>query len=100
VFAVYFQSMYPTVPGGDSGELIVAGCTAGIAHPPGSAACCTCHVPLLSCQHARLLSRPPASHSKLDPNVVNSYPTYTMLAILFYNVIPFGTPAWRVNLVR
>ncbi len=25
-----------TVPGGDSGELIVAGCTVGIAHPPGN----------------------------------------------------------------
>jgi hypothetical protein len=27
--------MYRSVPGGDSGELIVAGCTMGIAHPPG-----------------------------------------------------------------
>uniref|UniRef100_A0A7S4JJE5 DUF2723 domain-containing protein n=1 Tax=Guillardia theta TaxID=55529 RepID=A0A7S4JJE5_GUITH len=53
--------MYPTVPGGDSGELIVAGCTAGLAHPPG-------------------------------------YPLFTMLAILFHN-IPFGSPAWRVNLL-
>ena len=36
VFVVYCRTMYPTVPGGDSGELIVAGCTMGIAHPPGS----------------------------------------------------------------
>ena len=35
VFGVYLCTMYPSVPGGDSGELIVAGCTAGIAHPPG-----------------------------------------------------------------
>ena len=35
VLAVYTCTMYRTVPGGDSGELIVAGCTAGIAHPPG-----------------------------------------------------------------
>ena len=35
VFTVYVRTMYPHVPGGDSGELIVAGCTTGIAHPPG-----------------------------------------------------------------
>jgi hypothetical protein len=50
---VYVRTMYPSgistlndskcaclnyfraVPGGDSGELIVVGCTTGIAHPPG-----------------------------------------------------------------
>ena len=35
VLFVYMRTMYRSVPGGDSGELIVAGCTAGIAHPPG-----------------------------------------------------------------
>ncbi|KAJ1471083.1 hypothetical protein T484DRAFT_1916790, partial [Baffinella frigidus] len=35
VLAVYVRTMYRSVPGGDSGELIVAGCTVGIAHPPG-----------------------------------------------------------------
>lgn len=35
VLVVYILTMYPSVPGGDSGELIVAGCTVGIAHPPG-----------------------------------------------------------------
>eukprot|EP00961_Rhodomonas_salina_P248606 3359948-Rhodomonas_salina.3 len=32
---VYASTLYPTVPGGDSGELIVAACTLGIPHPPG-----------------------------------------------------------------
>eukprot|EP00960_Hanusia_phi_P064020 765662-Hanusia_phi.AAC.2 len=32
---VYTSSMFPSVPGGDSGELIVAGCTLGLPHPPG-----------------------------------------------------------------
>ena len=63
VLAVYTCTMYRTVPGGDSGELIVAGCTAGVAHPPG-------------------------------------YPTYTMLAILFHQVLaPWGSPAWRINML-
>ena len=35
VLSVYMATMYRSVPGGDSGELIVAGCTMGIAHPPG-----------------------------------------------------------------
>mmetsp|Transcript_38991 Transcript_38991/g.92009 ORF Transcript_38991/g.92009 Transcript_38991/m.92009 type:complete len:133 (+) Transcript_38991:73-471(+) len=61
VLVVYILTMYPSVPGGDSGELIVAGCTVGIAHPPG-------------------------------------YPLFTMLAVLFHG-IPFGSPAWRINLL-
>jgi hypothetical protein len=35
VLCILVLTMYPTVPGGDSGELIVAACTRGIAHPPG-----------------------------------------------------------------
>ena len=35
VLSVYVRTMYRSVPGGDSGELIVAGCTGGVAHPPG-----------------------------------------------------------------
>ncbi len=35
VLSILVLTMYPTVPGGDSGELIVAACTRGIAHPPG-----------------------------------------------------------------
>ena len=33
--AVYAATQFPTVPGGDSGELIVAACSLGIPHPPG-----------------------------------------------------------------
>jgi len=32
---VYIPTLYPSVPGGDSGELIVAAHTLGVAHPPG-----------------------------------------------------------------
>jgi hypothetical protein len=32
---VYVATLYPGVPGGDSGEFIVAGSTLGVAHPPG-----------------------------------------------------------------
>jgi hypothetical protein len=35
VFAVYALTLHPSVPGGDSGELIAAACRAGVAHPPG-----------------------------------------------------------------
>ena len=34
-FAVYFKTLYPHVPGGDSGELIAAAYQLGVAHPPG-----------------------------------------------------------------
>ncbi|MGB1606932.1 MAG: DUF2723 domain-containing protein, partial [Promethearchaeia archaeon] len=33
--AVYVQTAYPTVPGGDAGELVFTSCSLGVAHPPG-----------------------------------------------------------------
>lgn len=35
VFATYTQTAYPSVPGGDAGELVFTSCSLGIAHPPG-----------------------------------------------------------------
>ncbi|XP_069494171.1 protein O-mannosyl-transferase TMEM260 [Ambystoma mexicanum] len=35
VSAVYMKTLHPSVPGGDSGELITASCELGVAHPPG-----------------------------------------------------------------
>ena len=35
VFAMYVSTLCPTVVGGDSGELITAAYTGGVAHPPG-----------------------------------------------------------------
>jgi len=35
IFFVYFCTLFPTVGGGDSGELIAVAATLGIAHPPG-----------------------------------------------------------------
>ena len=32
---VYVRTAYPSVPGGDAGELLVAACNLGVAHPPG-----------------------------------------------------------------
>ena len=32
---LYVRTLYPTVAGGDSGELVAQSCTLGIAHPPG-----------------------------------------------------------------
>ena len=32
---VYIMTLYPTVAGGDSGELVAQSCSLGIAHPPG-----------------------------------------------------------------
>jgi hypothetical protein len=34
-FCVYVPTLYPSVPGGDSGELTVAAFRLGVAHPPG-----------------------------------------------------------------
>ena len=35
VAALYYVTLYPSLPGGDSGELIVASCSLGLPHPPG-----------------------------------------------------------------
>lgn len=35
IYAVYHLSLFPSVPGGDSGELLSESCVLGIAHPPG-----------------------------------------------------------------
>ncbi|MFH0802806.1 MAG: DUF2723 domain-containing protein [bacterium] len=61
LFLLYALMLCPDVPAGDSGELITAAATCGIAHPPG-------------------------------------YPLFTMLGKLF-TFIPYGTIAWRVNLM-
>ncbi|XP_038633306.1 transmembrane protein 260 isoform X1 [Scyliorhinus canicula] len=33
--AIYLRTLYRSVPGGDSGELVTAACELGVAHPPG-----------------------------------------------------------------
>lgn len=35
ITAVYMATLYPSVPGGDAGELIAAVATTGVPHPPG-----------------------------------------------------------------
>ena len=35
VFGIYARTLHPSIPGGDSGELIAAAVSDGIAHPPG-----------------------------------------------------------------
>ena len=35
ILAIYAKTMYPTISGGDSGELVVSACNLGAAHPPG-----------------------------------------------------------------
>ncbi len=35
VMRVYVMTLYPTVAGGDSGELVAESCHLGISHPPG-----------------------------------------------------------------
>jgi hypothetical protein len=35
VLAVYLRTLHPSIPGGDSGELIAVAASAGVAHPPG-----------------------------------------------------------------
>ena len=59
--AVYVPRLYPSVPGGDAGELIAAATRLEVAHPPG-------------------------------------YPLYTLLAHVA-TMLPFGSVAWRVNLL-
>ncbi|EGD78311.1 hypothetical protein PTSG_09378 [Salpingoeca rosetta] len=59
---VFASTLYPSIPGGDSGELVSVACELGVAHPPG-------------------------------------YPLYTLLCHMFMRIVPFGTPAWRANLL-
>ncbi|XP_053331401.1 transmembrane protein 260 [Spea bombifrons] len=62
VSAVYLKTLHPSVPGGDSGELITAAYELGVAHPPG-------------------------------------YPLFTLLAKLVMIFVPWGSIAYRVNLL-
>ena len=62
VFCVYYATMYRTLAGGDSGDIVSTSCALGVAHPPG-------------------------------------YPLQTLLGALFLRVLPWGSPAWRVNMV-
>ena len=59
---IYYLTMFPGLPMGDSGEFMVTGIDFGVAHPPG-------------------------------------YPIFTTLTYLIMNIIPLGTPAWRVSLL-
>ncbi|XP_073751361.1 protein O-mannosyl-transferase TMEM260 isoform X6 [Callorhinus ursinus] len=62
VAAVFTLTLPPSVPGGDSGELITAAHELGVAHPPG-------------------------------------YPLFTLVAKLAIILFPFGSVAYRVNLL-
>nr|XP_033807984.1 transmembrane protein 260 isoform X2 [Geotrypetes seraphini] len=62
VSAVYINTLHPSVPGGDSGELITVAHEFGVAHPPG-------------------------------------YPLFTVLAKLMIILFPYGSIAYRVNLL-
>jgi hypothetical protein len=35
VLGVYVRTLYPTIAGGDSGELVAESCHLGVSHPPG-----------------------------------------------------------------
>jgi len=63
LFASYIATLYPTIsPYRDSGDLISAAWTLGIAHPPG-------------------------------------YPLYSLLGKIFLIIVPFGNPAYKMNLM-
>lgn len=62
VLCVYARTAYPYISGGDAGELVVAACNAGVAHPPG-------------------------------------YPLFTMLGAAAVRLVPYGAPAWRLNML-
>ncbi|KAM5273275.1 protein O-mannosyl-transferase TMEM260 [Ctenodactylus gundi] len=62
VAALFALTLPPSVPGGDSGELITAAHELGVAHPPG-------------------------------------YPLFTLVAKLAITWFPFGSIAYRVNLL-
>ena len=115
--AVYVKTAYPTVPGGDAGELCFASCSLAIAHPPGQEPnknrtfvhrrfCCCLR------NHLRTIRRLPCISSlcpapssslypqplRLDPSIAG-YPLFIMAGHLFTRLIHFGTPGFRVNCV-
>ncbi|KAI0234820.1 Transmembrane protein 260 [Lamellibrachia satsuma] len=63
LLGLYMRTLHPSVPGGDSGELIISASELGVAHPPG-------------------------------------YPLFTICAKLSMLLLPFGSPALRVNLLN
>ena len=116
VLAVYAKTAYPTVPGGDAGELCFASCSLAIAHPPGQepnknrsfvhrgfCRCISTH--LLKSRHVPCISSLcPAPSSSLcreqglDLSIAG-YPLFIMAGHLLTRLINFGTPGFRVNCV-
>ena len=75
VYGVYHLSLFPSVPGGDSGELLANACNGGTNHPPG--------YPLFSMLANAAMQFPfPRMHLSEDSGLA-----------IDWN----ATPAWKVN---
>jgi len=80
VYIVYYFTLYPSVPGGDSGELLSEACSWGTAHPPG--------YPLFT-----MLSRGMA-HIPIWKLIISSSGSYPFVQVM----IDFHPQvAWKVN---
>ena len=91
VLAVYALTTYPSVTGGDAGELIITGCNLGVAHPPGNEYATTMQVIVLVIFAYLFFA--------VSFSMLTGYPTFTMLAGLFQRLIPIGQKAWRTNMM-
>jgi len=61
VLALYLKTAYPTVPGGDAGELVFTSCSLGVAHPPGETGRATARGSLRSRTRHLVCVSPPAA---------------------------------------
>ncbi|XP_078081581.1 transmembrane protein 260 isoform X2 [Mustelus asterias] len=76
--AVYLRTLYRSVPGGDSGELVTAACELGVAHPPG--------YPLFTLLARLAMTIIPLGSPVFRVNVLNALLGVTTASLLFETV--------------
>uniref|UniRef100_A0A4W3JVX4 Transmembrane protein 260 n=1 Tax=Callorhinchus milii TaxID=7868 RepID=A0A4W3JVX4_CALMI len=79
VSAVYLRTLHPSVPGGDSGELITAACELGVAHPPG--------YPLFTLLAKLAITFVPLGSVAFRVNLLNAMLGAATASLLFHTVL-------------
>ncbi len=90
-FAVYLHTAYPSVSGGDPGELMVAACNWGVAHPPG--------YPLFTVLSALFVHTLPMGSPAWRVHVCSAALSATAAALLYLSVLRVTRGNWAGGLL-
>ena len=81
VLSVYTKSMFPSVGGGDSGEIIATACTQAPSHPPGYPLLLMLNGVWLKVSAMLFPSRSPAFHANLFNAILGAVSASTVLLL-------------------